>query len=116
MAYKNFLVKDHNVSTSTPITPTGVSRVMSDTANKKILTELDISNTSDTDPVIVEVAIHDGVDYYYIVKNLRIPVGTALKIVNNQKIVLMDGQSVHVRINDSGLAVDILGSYLDDVE
>lgn len=113
--YKSILKKDHNIATSTPITSGGTTEISSDTTNAKILTELDIANVDDVSDVVAEVAILKGGVVYYILKNATIPFGSTLKVVNNQKMVLDVGSSLHVRVNSTSLHVDIIGSYLDDV-
>lgn len=116
IAYKNILKRNHNISTAIPIVSGGTTEISSDTTNKKVVTELDIANVNATGAVIAEVAILRATDVFYIVKNASIPAGSSLKIINNQKTVLMAGDSLHVRIADGAQYVDIIGSYLDDVD
>ena len=79
-----------------------------------ILIELDIANTG-TSAVTVTVLIRDSSASasYHLVKNAPVPVGSALKAVSGQKIVLNGNDKIQVYA--SAATVDVVASILQDV-
>src|SRR6056300_1364790 len=102
-----------SVSTSSG-SPTDVYTSNNGTAVNSILIELDVSNTR-TSSVQVTVLIYDicSSNTYHIVKDAPIPVGSALKVVSGQKIVLNGDDKVQVYA--SAATVDVVASILQDV-
>ena len=99
---------------TTPGSPTDVYTSNNGSAVNSILIELDVANTG-TSAVTVTVLIYDSsaTTAYHIVKNAPVPVGSALKVVSGQKIVLNgdDKLQVHASAN----TVDVVASILQDV-
>jgi len=79
-----------------------------------ILIELDIANTG-TSAVTVTVLVRDSSASasFHIVKNAPVPVGSALKVVSGQKVVLNGNDKVQVYA--SAATVDVVASILQDV-
>ena len=102
-----------SVSTNSA-SPTDVYTSNNGSAVNSILIELDIANTG-TSAVQVTVLIRDSSASasYHIIKNAPIPVGSALKVVSGQKIVLNGDDKVQVYA--SAATVDVVASILQDV-
>ena len=83
-------------------------------AVNSILIELDIANTG-TSAVTVTVLVRDSSASasFHIVKNAAVPVGSALKVVSGQKVVLNGNDKVQVYA--SAATVDVVASILQDV-
>jgi hypothetical protein len=83
-------------------------------AVNSILIELDIANTG-TSAVTVTVLVRDSSasTAYHLVKNAPVPVGSALKAVSGQKIVLNGDDKIQVYA--SAATVDVVASILQDV-
>jgi len=83
-------------------------------AVNSILIELDIANTG-TSAVQVTVLVRDSSANaaFHIIKNAPIPVGSALKVVSGQKIVLNGDDKIQVYA--SAATVDVVASILQDV-
>ena len=89
-----------------------------------ILLEVDIANTTSSD-ITVSVKINKnrggtgGTDEVYLVKGAPVPVGSALKAVSGQKIVLEgitgQGNDVLLVAASAANAADCIVSYLEDV-
>ena len=94
--------------------PTDVYTSNNGSACNSILIELDISNTG-TSAVQVTVLIRDSSANasFHIIKNAPIPVGSALKVVSGQKIVLNGDDKIQVYA--SAATVDVVASILQDV-
>ena len=99
-----------------PISPlSGSGAVLS-----SILLEVDIANTS-TDNITADVFIDDsasslglgGDATIYVVKGAPIPANGTLKVVNGQKIVIMEKQKLKVKV-DAVNAADCIVSILED--
>jgi len=102
-----------SVSTNSS-SPTDVYTSNNGSACNSILIELDISNTG-TSAVQVTVLIRDSSANasFHIIKNAPIPVGSALKVVSGQKIVLNGDDKIQVYA--SAATVDVVASILQDV-
>ena len=83
-------------------------------AVNSILIELDIANTG-TSAVSVTVLVRDSSASasYHIIKNAPVPVGSALKVVSGQKVVLNGNDKIQVYA--SAATVDVVASILQDV-
>ena len=94
--------------------PTDVYTSNNGSACNSILIELDISNTG-TSAVQVTVLIRDSSANaaFHIIKNAPIPVGSALKVVSGQKVVLNGNDKIQVYA--SAATVDVVASILQDV-
>ena len=94
--------------------PTDVYTANNGSAVNSILIELDIANTG-TSAVTVTVLIRDSSASasFHIVKNAPVPVGSALKVVSGQKVVLNGNDKVQVYA--SAATVDVVASILEDV-
>lgn len=51
----------------------------------------------------------------YIVKGAPVPVGSAIQVVDGQKIVLEPGDAIKVRCDTAGESVDVIVSLVEDV-
>jgi hypothetical protein len=102
-----------SVSTNSA-SPTDVYTANNGSAVNSILIELDIANTG-TSASTVTVLIYDSsaAASYHIVKNAPVPVGSALKVVSGQKIVLNGDDKVQVYA--SAATTDVVASILEDV-
>ena len=102
-----------SVSTNSA-SPTDVYTSNNGSAVNSILIELDIANTG-TSAVQVTVLVRDSRANaaYHIIKNAPVPVGSALKVVSGQKIVLNGDDKVQVYA--SAATVDVVASILQDV-
>ena len=94
--------------------PTDVYTANNGSACNSILIELDISNTG-TSAVQVTVLILDSSASasFHIIKNAPLPVGSSLKVVSGQKVVLNGNDKVQVYA--SANTVDVVASILEDV-
>ena len=79
-----------------------------------ILIELDIANTGNS-AVSVTVLVRDtsASASYHVVKNAPVPVGSTLKVVSGQKIVL--DQADKVKVYATASTVDVIASILEGV-
>ena len=102
-----------SVSTSSG-SPTDVYTSNNGSAVNSILIELDIANTG-TSAVQATVLVYDSssTNSYHIIKDAPIPVGSALKVVSGQKIVLNGDDKLQVYA--SAATVDAVASILEDV-
>ena len=102
-----------SVSTNSA-SPTDVYTANNGSAVNSILIELDIANTG-TSASTVTVLIYDSssTNSYHIVKDAPVPVGSALKVVSGQKIVLNGDDKVQVYA--SAATTDVVASILEDV-
>jgi hypothetical protein len=102
-----------SVSTNSA-SPTDVYTANNGSAVNSILIELDIANTG-TSASTVTVLIYDSsaAASYHIVKDAPVPVGSALKVVSGQKIVLNGDDKVQVYA--SAATTDVVASILEDV-
>jgi hypothetical protein len=94
--------------------PTDVYTANNGSACNSILIELDISNTG-TSAVQVTVLIRDSSASasFHITKSAPLPVGSSLKVVSGQKVVLNGNDKVQVYA--SANTVDVVASILEDV-
>jgi hypothetical protein len=94
--------------------PTDVYTANNGSACNSILIELDIANTG-VSAVQISVVIRDssGSASFHLVKNAPVPVGSSLKVVSGQKIVLNGNDKVQVYA--SAATVDVIASVLEDV-
>lgn len=85
------------------------------TAKTSYLIECDIACTEDSGVQIsVKLTKGDG-SSAYVVKNAPVPVGSAIQVIDGQKIVLMPGDSLDVKCETSGSTVDVILSLVEDV-
>tara|TARA_B100000214_G_scaffold130558_1_gene92817 strand:+ start:1325 stop:1678 length:354 start_codon:yes stop_codon:yes gene_type:complete len=105
-----------NVSTNSGA-PTDVYTSNDGSSNvKSILIELDIANTGNSAvnvTVLIEDSSGSGTPSYHIVKNAPVPVGSTLKVVSGQKIVL--DQADKVKVYATASTVDVIASILEGV-
>ena len=94
--------------------PTDVYTANNGSACNSILIELDIANTG-VAAVQISVVIRDssGSASFHLVKNAPVPVGSSLKVVSGQKIVLNGNDKVQVYATAN--TVDVIASVLEDV-
>ena len=94
--------------------PTDLYTSNNGSACNSILIELDIANTG-VSAVQISVVIRDssGSASFHLVKNAPVPVGSSLKVVSGQKIVLNGNDKVQVYA--SAATVDVIASVLEDV-
>ncbi len=94
--------------------PTDVYTANNGSACNSILIELDVSNTG-TSAVQISILVRDSSANasYHIVKNAPLPVGSSLKVVSGQKVVLNGNDKV--QIYASANTVDVVASILEDV-
>ena len=110
--FKNAFATNVSISSASPTdvytSATGGSGVNS------ILIELDIANTGSS-AVTVTVLIRDtsASASYHVVKNAPVPVGSTLKVVSGQKIVL--NADVTVQVYATAQTVDVVASILEGV-
>jgi len=102
-----------SVSTSSG-SPTDVYTANNGSACNSILIELDVANTG-TSAVQVSILVRDSSASasFHIVKNAPLPVGSSLKVVSGQKVVLNGNDKV--QIYASANTVDVVASILEDV-
>lgn len=94
--------------------PTDVYTANNGSACNSILIELDVANTG-TSAVQVSILVRDSSASasFHIVKNAPLPVGSSLKVVSGQKVVLNGNDKV--QIYASANTVDVVASILEDV-
>jgi len=102
-----------SVSTSSG-SPTDVYTANNGSACNSILIELDVANTG-TSAVQVSILVRDSSASasFHVVKNAPLPVGSSLKVVSGQKVVLNGNDKV--QIYASANTVDVVASILEDV-
>ncbi|MFN4975838.1 MAG: hypothetical protein ACK5GV_11385 [Bacteroidota bacterium] len=64
---------------------------------------------------IVDVSALPAPIEAHIVKNAPIPVGSAIQIIDGQKIVLESGDILQVKCESTGQTVDVVTSLVEDV-
>ena len=94
--------------------PTDVYTANNGSACNSILIELDVANTG-TSAVQVSILVRDSSANasYHIVKNAPLPVGSSLKVVSGQKVVLNGDDKVQIYATAN--TVDVVASILEDV-
>tara|TARA_B100000497_G_scaffold127591_1_gene169931 strand:- start:99 stop:443 length:345 start_codon:yes stop_codon:yes gene_type:complete len=94
--------------------PTDVYTANNGSACNSILIELDVSNTG-TSAVQISILVRDSSANasYHIVKNAPLPVGSSLKVVSGQKVVLNGDDKVQIYATAN--TVDVVASILEDV-
>jgi|TARA_B110000858_G_scaffold166539_1_gene193888 hypothetical protein len=102
-----------SVSTSSG-SPTDVYTANNGSACNSILIELDVANTG-TSAVQVSILVRDSSASasFHIVKNAPLPVGSSLKVVSGQKVVLNGNDKVQIYATAN--TVDVVASILEDV-
>ena len=110
--FKNAFATNVSTSSSSPTLVYTSNDGSSDV--KSILIELDIANTGSS-AVSVTVLIRDtsASASYHVVKNAPVPVGSTLKVVSGQKIVLNANDKVQVYA--TAQTVDVVASILEGV-
>ncbi|CAB4141342.1 hypothetical protein UFOVP410_181 [uncultured Caudovirales phage] len=81
--------------------------------------QLDISSVSNSG-VQVSVRVKDtsqgvGGTSAFLVKNAPIPVGSAIQVIDGQKIVLEATDLIEVKCDTTGSTVDVIMSLIEDV-
>lgn len=78
--------------------------------------ECDIASTGNTG-VQISVRITDtsASTTAYVVKNAPVPVGSALQLIDGQKIVLEEGDTLQVKCETTGEVVDVIVSLVEDI-
>lgn len=78
--------------------------------------ELDVASKGNTG-VQVSCRVNDvsSGDTAYVVKLAPVPVGSALQIIDGQKIVLEAGDSIEIICDTPGESVDVICSLIEDV-
>ena len=109
--FKNAFATSISTNSSSP---TDVYTSNNGSACNSILIELDVANTG-TSAVQVTVLLRDSSANaaFHIVKNAPVPVGSALKVVSGQKVVLNGDDKLQVYA--SANTVDVVASILQDV-
>lgn len=94
--------------------PTDVYTANNGSACNSILIELDVANTG-TSAVQVSILVRDSSASasFHIVKNAPLPVGSSLKVVSGQKVVLNGNDKVQIYATAN--TVDVVASILEDV-
>jgi hypothetical protein len=94
--------------------PTDVYTANNGSACNSILIELDVANTG-TSAVQVSILVRDSSANasFHIVKNAPLPVGSSLKVVSGQKVVLNGNDKVQIYATAN--TVDVVASILEDV-
>jgi hypothetical protein len=82
-------------------------------AKKSILIELDVCNTTST-AVTIDVVVYRASVSYYLAKNVMIPNGATLKVVDGQKVVLIANDQLRI-ISSAATSCDALASILEDI-
>ena len=102
-----------SVSTSSG-SPTDVYTANNGSACNSILIELDVANTG-TSAVQVSILVRDSSASasFHVVKNAPLPVGSSLKVVSGQKVVLNGNDKVQIYATAN--TVDVVASILEDV-
>ena len=102
-----------SVSTSSG-SPTDVYTANNGSACNSILIELDVANTG-ISAVQVSILVRDSSANasFHIVKNAPLPVGSSLKVVSGQKVVLNGNDKVQIYATAN--TVDVVASILEDV-
>jgi hypothetical protein len=78
--------------------------------------QLDIASTGNTGVQIsVRVVDASAANSALLVKNAPVPVGSAIQIIDGQKVVLEEGDKLEVRCDTSGETVDAICSLVEDV-
>lgn len=85
------------------------------TAQTSYLIECDIACTGDSGVQITVKLTKADESFAYIVKNAPVPVGSAIQVIDGQKIVLMPGDSLDVKCETPGSKVDVILSLVEDV-
>lgn len=78
--------------------------------------ECDVASTGNTGvQVSVQVIDTSAAVTAHIVKNAPIPVGSAIQIIDGQKIVLESGDILQIKCESIGQTVDVVASLVEDV-
>ena len=112
--FKNAFATNVSTSSSSPTLVYTSNDGSSDV--KSILIELDIANTGNSAvsaTVLIEDSNGSGTPSYHIVKNAPVPVGSTLKVVSGQKIVL--DQADKIKVYATANTVDVVASILEGV-
>lgn len=78
--------------------------------------ECDVASTGNSGVQIsVRVKDNSTSTYAYVVKSAPIPVGSAIQIIDGQKLVLEAGDLIEVKCETTGATVDVIVSLIEDV-
>lgn len=108
------------VGTSTPVGDTatgGFTTIYTAPALKtSYIIECDVASTGNTGVQIsVRVKDSSASAVAYVVKNAPVPVGSAIQIIDGQKLVLEAGDTIEIKCETTGSTVDAIISLIEDV-
>lgn len=107
------MANDFKNSLSNNITTEAVVHTVTDT-NPSVLLQLDIANLNTVSTTVtVKITDTSASTTVNLVKDAPIPIGSALQVINGQKLILE--QSDTVSVSSTGGAVDVIASLLTDV-
>lgn len=109
--FKNAIKKEVGVNED----GSGISVYQAPTGKASYLIQCDIACTENSGvQVTVEIADATG-DTACLVKNAPVPVGSALQVLDGQKVVLEPGDELLVKCETEGSTVDVIVSLVEDV-
>lgn len=78
--------------------------------------ECDVANTQNSG-VQISARVHDSsaTTDAYLVKGAPVPVGSAIQVIDGQKIVLEAGDKLQIQCDTTGSTVDVIVSLVEDV-
>jgi len=78
--------------------------------------QFNLANT-DAAGIQVSVRVYDSseADASYLIKNIPIPNGSSLEIINGQKIVLESGDYIEVKCDTASKTVDVISSLVENI-
>jgi hypothetical protein len=78
--------------------------------------ECDVASTGNTGVQIsVRVRDNSASSTAYVVRNAPVPVGSAIQIIDGQKLVLEAGDTLQIKCETTGETVDAIVSLIEDV-
>lgn len=110
-----------NVLSASEATRTGIGTTFtivhtatSTPANARTMVlQLDLSNVTGS-AISVSVRINNAGSGPYLVKDAPIPAGSTLEVGQNQKLILVDGDTIDVQ-SDTAASLDVIGSVMEDI-
>lgn len=85
------------------------------TGKTSYLIECDIACVEDSGVQVSVKLVKSDLSSAHVVKNAPVPVGSAIQVIDGQKIVLEAGDSLQVKCETSGSSVDVILSLVEDV-
>lgn len=79
------------------------------------LIQCDVASTGDTGVQATIKLVKSSGSLAHLVKNVPIPVGSTLQVIDGQKVVLESGDSLQVKCDTDGQTVDVIVSLVEDV-